>query len=530
VPKGKTETQADALEMARAILGGWRIVGATFRGNSSASGMNDAGRPMLSTGRAGDDDTPWTSYIDIDFVAEDDAIRLNFDLETEAIPVDAADRILADGVSVWTNGAPVKFGASPGRQANGARGTTVPIANVAGGLRFGLSSIVRLTKGQVNSLRIATGALGTAGILSVLTVSPAEAAKGGVPGNPNNGNNGDNGTTVGNANNQNGQGNGNGGGGGGNGGGGGGNGGGGTTPAAEAAAEDSSNSNTNANNDTVEVIQNTATTVDLTANDTAPGQSVIFITEINGQAVEVGDTIVLTTGETITLNADGTVTIMADGDPSSFTFEYTAAYGTGNANQSDTAIVTVNTVPCFVAGTMILTDKGDVPVERLKVGQMVMTRDDGLQPIRWIGQRTLPAEGRMAPVRIAQNALGQHGCVMVSPLHRILVRNEHAELMFGTNEVLAAARDLIDGNLVRQVEGGQVHYVHLLFDRHQVLWSDGLQSESFLPGPQTTHCFEQETIAEICQIFPQIDPLTGAGYGASARPALKRFEARLLVA
>ena len=285
-----------------------------------------------------------------------------------------------------------------------------------------------------------------------------------------------------------------------------------------------------ANDDVVEVVQNTSTTVDLVANDDAPGQSVIFITAINGQPVEAGDTVVLTSGETITINADGTVTITADGDPTGFTFEYTAAFGNGNANQQDTATVTVNTVPCFVAGTMIRTERGDMPVERLQVGQMVMTRDDGLQPIRWIGQRTLPAEGRMAPVQIARNTFGEHGTVMVSPLHRILVRNEHAELLFGSNEVLAAAQDLIDGRQIRQIEGGQVHYVHLLFDRHQVLWSEGLLSESFLPGPQTTHCFEEETVAEICHIFPEIDPRTGAGYGPAARPALRRFEARLLVA
>ena len=75
-----------------------------------------------------------------------------------------------------------------------------------------------------------------------------------------------------------------------------------------------------------------------------------------------------------------------------------------------------------------------------------------------------------------------------------------------------------------------VEYVHLLFDDHQVIWSKGLETESFLPGPQTTHCFEQETVDEIRNIFPELDPSTGAGYGPAARPALKRFEAKLLVA
>lgn len=505
---GKSGPTANALAMARAILGGLRIVGASFRGNGDRSGVDGAGRAMLSTGRAGASGSHWTSYLDIDFVAQSDLLGLEFELSADAVPLEDPGRLLTDGLSLWINGRPVPMGPRP--FAGGAGGTQARTGSVSGsgtGVRVVLQALVGLVPGQVNTIRIATGALGAAGILSVLTVTSAEAAPGGVPGNPNNGNNG-NDDGVGNAGHDNGNGNG-----GGNGGGGGGTGGG-----------------MIANDDTVEIVQGTSVTVDLFANDIAPGQSLIFITAINGQEVEPGDTVVLSTGETITINADGTVTITADGDPSSFSFDYTAAYGIGNAQHSDTATVTVNTVPCFVAGTMIRTDRGDIPVERLKVGQLVMTRDDGLQPIRWIGRRTLPAEGRMAPVRIEKDAFGEHGALMVSPLHRILVANEYAELLFGTHEVLAAARDLIDGTKVRQIEGGQVNYVHVLFDRHQVVWSEGLMSESFLPGPQTSHCFEEETIAEICEIFPQLDPRTGAGYGPAARPTLRRFEARLLVA
>lgn len=118
---------------------------------------------------------------------------------------------------------------------------------------------------------------------------------------------------------------------------------------------------------------------------------------------------------------------------------------------------------------------------------------------------------------------------MVSPLHRIFLQNSHAELLYGSSEVLVAARDLVDGKRVQQIEGGRVEYVHLMFSRHQVIWSDGLPSESFLPGSQTQNCFEQSALEEICEIFPELDPITGEGYGPAARPALKRFEARLLV-
>ena len=268
-------------------------------------------------------------------------------------------------------------------------------------------------------------------------------------------------------------------------------------------------------------------TVDVVANDLNLTTGSVVITHINDVPVVPGDSVTLTTGQTITLNPDGTLDMVGNAISEDVVFTYEIASTTG-----DTAvgIVTVDTVPCFVVGTMIRTEKGERPVETLRIGQHVMTRDDGPQPIRWIGRRVMPAEGPMAPVRIAEGTFGDHAALTVSPLHRVLVQNAQAELLFGTHEVLVAARDLVDGKHVTKLEGGQVEYVHLLFDRHQVIWSDGLLSESFLPGPQTTHCFDAERIAEICTIFPELDPKTGTGYGPAARPALKSFEARLLVA
>ena len=282
-----------------------------------------------------------------------------------------------------------------------------------------------------------------------------------------------------------------------------------------------------ANTDEVLLRPGDSRVVDVLANDINNTTGVAFITHINDQAVSPGASVTLTTGQTVTLNADGTLTLVGNAVSEDVAFTYEIASTTG-----DTAVgfIIVDTVPCFVAGTMIRTARGEVPVDRLQIGDLVLTRDDGLQPVRWIGTRVVPAEGKMAPVRIAANTLGDHGAVSVSPLHRVLVRNAHAELLYGSSEVLVAARDLIDGRAITQVNGGMVQYVHLLFDRHQVVWSNGLLSESFLPGPQTTGSFEQDMVEELRAIFPSLDPATGAGYGPAARPSLKRYEARLLVA
>ncbi|CAN0604831.1 unnamed protein product, partial [Ectocarpus sp. 12 AP-2014] len=188
-------------------------------------------------------------------------------------------------------------------------------------------------------------------------------------------------------------------------------------------------------------------------------------------------------GQTVTLNADGTVTLVGDDESEDVAFTYEVASTSG---ETAVGFIIVDTVPCFVSGTHIRTENGKIPVEHLKVGQNVMTRDAGPQPIRWIGKRLLPAEGTMAPVRINAGTFGDHNTLMVSPLHRVLIRNMHADLLFGSSEVLIAARDLIDSRNVCRVEGGMVEYVHILFDDHQVIWSEGLETESFLPGPQTT--------------------------------------------
>lgn len=282
-----------------------------------------------------------------------------------------------------------------------------------------------------------------------------------------------------------------------------------------------------AHDDTTNLYPTGSRIIDVLANDTDGTGGTLKITHINGQPVLPGDTVVLNTGQSVKLNLDGTLTLTGDGDVESFNFTYRAETTNG---LSDVGFVLVDSVPCFVAGTRIETPAGPVPVESLRPGDLVLTRDDGPQPLRWIGKRRVAAQGDFAPVFIAADTFGQHGDLLVSPLHRVLIRDCLAELLFGEAEVLVAARDLVNGRSVRRVEGGLVDYVHILFDRHQVVSSEGLHTESYLPGPQTAHSFEADILAEICALFPEIDPRSGQGYSPAARRTLKRYEARLLLA
>lgn len=280
------------------------------------------------------------------------------------------------------------------------------------------------------------------------------------------------------------------------------------------------------NDDSTDLYATGTQTIDVLTNDVDNSGGTLTITHVNGVAVSAGSTVTLNTGQTVLLNANGTLTLTGDGDIEDFNFTYTAS----NGSNSDTGFVNVSSVPCFVAGTLILTPHGEFPVEDLQPGDLVETRDDGPQPIRWIGARMVEAKGDFAPIHIRKDTFGSHRDLLVSPQHRILVRDSLAELLFGESEVLVAAKDLLNDRSVTRRPGGEVTYVHFMFDRHQVICSEGLETESFLPGPQTTSLLEQPVMEEICALFPELDPATGEGYGQAARPTLKSYEARLFAA
>ena len=286
-----------------------------------------------------------------------------------------------------------------------------------------------------------------------------------------------------------------------------------------------------AQDDAVTAFEGATSVLDVLANDPTSG-GIAFITHINGFEVNPGDSITLNSGHVVTLLASGDLQVVPPASqvgltgPESVNFTYTADNGSGI---SDTAFVTVTAIPCFTRGTLILTDRGERPVEDLRPGDLVATRDHGMQPLRWIGMRRVRAEGRFAPVVIEAGTFGQHRRLVVSPQHRVLLSHWRAEVMFGEDEVLVAACDLVNDRSVRVQAGGEVDYVHLLFDAHQIVFSEGLATESFLPGPMVLGDLEARVQAEVLTLFPGIDPETFQGYGPAARRPLRAFEARALL-
>lgn len=188
----------------------------------------------------------------------------------------------------------------------------------------------------------------------------------------------------------------------------------------------------------------------------------------------------------------------------------------------------INRAPaCLCRGTLIDTYHGAMPVEELLVDDLVMTKDDGFQPLRWIGTIRVQAKGRMAPVRIASGAIGNTRSLVVSQQHRLLISDWRAEFLFGEREVLVPAKSLVNDSDIWVQAGGAVDYFHLIFDRHQIIYAEDSPSESFLPGPEGLEGIEAAARDEILDLFPQL-AANPDRYGPPARLILKPYEVKAL--
>lgn len=192
-------------------------------------------------------------------------------------------------------------------------------------------------------------------------------------------------------------------------------------------------------------------------------------------------------------------------------------------------------VICFTPGTGIRTPQGVRPIEMLRKGDLVQTKDNGAQRIAWVGTRhmsgarlfVMPA---LRPVRIRTGFFGKHrpdADLLVSPAHRIVLKGAAAHELFNTPEVLVTARDLIDGRHVT-VDLGQreVTYVHLMLDSHQVVWANGVETESFHPASAAWGALAAQDRRRLLRVRPELadDPYN---YGAYARRNLTASEAAI---
>ncbi len=182
-------------------------------------------------------------------------------------------------------------------------------------------------------------------------------------------------------------------------------------------------------------------------------------------------------------------------------------------------------VTCFTAGTAILTPRGDVLIEYLRVGDMVCTADNGPQPIRWIGTRkldrgTLNAKHNLRPILIKADLLGNRRPLLVSPQHCMLLPGDR----------LVRAKHLVETRGGVRIAHGKrsVCYIHLMFDSHQIIFAENAPSESFYPGPASLKMINTSARKELFALFPDLQDAPDCRvtiakkYGKPARKIAKK--------
>lgn len=196
----------------------------------------------------------------------------------------------------------------------------------------------------------------------------------------------------------------------------------------------------------------------------------------------------------------------------------------------------IEKVICFTPGTLIATLTGERKLESLREGDKVVTRDNGIQEVRWIGRRQLTDQDlaraqHLRPVRIRAGALGgglPERDMVLSPNHRVLVSNDKTALYFDDREVLVASKHLTGLDGVDEIEVNMVTYIHFMFDQHEVVLSDGSWTESFQPGDISLDGLVNAQRTEIFELFPELKTAEGMKDYPAARRSLKKHEARAL--
>lgn len=191
--------------------------------------------------------------------------------------------------------------------------------------------------------------------------------------------------------------------------------------------------------------------------------------------------------------------------------------------------------PCFTPGTLIATDLGQRPVETLRRGDKVVTRDNGLRRIYWVGRRELSYHDlaraqRLRPVLIRAGALGEgrpFRDMIVSPNHRFLVDAAFPIRTGGGAETLISARQMANMRGIGTARVLGVSYLHILCDRHQVILADGVWTESFHPDEAVLARMDRSHQLEIAKLFPEIATIGASMRFPPARPIVQersRFE------
>lgn len=182
-------------------------------------------------------------------------------------------------------------------------------------------------------------------------------------------------------------------------------------------------------------------------------------------------------------------------------------------------------MPCLAQGVVVATEHGEIPLDRLRPGMKVITRDSGLQVVRWIGRRCLQwhdlvGAEHLKPLRLAAGALDGRlpECgLLLSPNHRLIAPADRTLLSFQTHEALVPAKHLVSRKGASGPLAAELEYLHPLFDRHEIILLNGAWSEAFHPGDRSLNGLGNAQRHEILELFPQLGGLHSAASSEATR-------------
>jgi Hint domain len=181
--------------------------------------------------------------------------------------------------------------------------------------------------------------------------------------------------------------------------------------------------------------------------------------------------------------------------------DYSAATFHVNSDGANGSAITVGApAPCFAAGSRILTPRGNVAIERLREGDMVLTVSGKHERIQWIGYRHVDCRRhispkRALPIRIAAHAFGQD-----RPKRPLLLSPDHSVYVEG---VLIPIKFLVNDGTILQIDVDAVSYFHIELDRHEIVLAEGLPVETYL---ETGGRNAFANTGEVMQLHPDFAP------------------------
>lgn len=205
----------------------------------------------------------------------------------------------------------------------------------------------------------------------------------------------------------------------------------------------------------------------------------------------------------------------------------------GNTKVKFSSLVDDPVVPCFTPGTMIMTPLGERPVETLREGDLITTRDHGTQPVLRVLSRTLSAREmaknqHLRPIRIEAGAAGENmpkQALVVSPQHRFLVDDWRASVLFGEDEILMTAKSMQNGEDIGPVTAFEdVTYLHLVMENHEIIYASGMPTESVLLSQDFLKAQPLSVSCELSELFRHMPAAAAIPTHRAAAPMLSGYE------